>query len=133
MSDWGASEMQRALEEAARAYQQKAASALYQEGEQIMTRSKQEFVPVDLGTLRDSGQVALPVIDPDGTITVELSYGGAAAAYALAVHENPSEHDPPSWEGVDVQFKTGGPKFLELPLNEALDGMDVRLAEALKS
>ena len=67
--------------------------------------------PTDTGALKGSHFVeSRQTLDgPEATVGV----GGPAEAYALAVHEHPSEHDPPSWVGVDVQFVTGGPKFLE--------------------
>lgn len=39
--------------------------------------------------------------------------------YAIAVHEHPSEHDPPSWKGVAVQWNVGGPQFLARAIHEA--------------
>ncbi len=110
-----------------------AAGALYREAERIMTRSKNEFVPAHHDVLKTSGQVQLPVI-AGSVVTVVMGYGGAASAYALAVHEHLSEHSPPSWvaaeaAGHPVQFHPSGrgPKYLERPLNEARSGMDARL------
>ncbi len=111
----------------------RAAAALYSEAEAIMTRAKDEFVPVDLGTLRASGMVDPPVIE-GATISVRLSFGGAAAAYALAVHEYPSGHNPPSWDkAAEVTFhpEGRGPKYLEIPLREAAEDMAGRLAQKL--
>lgn len=103
--------------------QQDAARALFRRGEAIMTDSKDNYVPTDLGALKGSGHVELPEIGPN-EITVTLGYGGSASDYALAVHEHLSEHSPPSWrvaerEGRPVQFTTGGPKYLEKPVLEA--------------
>lgn len=42
-----------------------------------------ERTPVNVGTLRDSGRV-----EPFGTIGIKWIFGGAAEAYAAAVHEN---------------------------------------------
>lgn len=55
------------------------------EGEQIMTEAKRR-VPVDLGTLRDSGVVDGPEIAAS-VLTVTLGFGGPAAGYAVYVHE----------------------------------------------
>lgn len=63
------------------------ATKLYTQGERIMLRSKM-LVPVVTGNLRASGHVKLPVIAGTRAM-VELGYGGPAARYALAVHENP--------------------------------------------
>ena len=72
--------------------------AIKVEAELIMTDSKQNYVPVDKGTLRQSGTVGDPVRNED-EITISMGYGGAAAAYATALHEHPSESSPPTWEG----------------------------------
>lgn len=78
---------------------------LYQEGEEIMAASK-PLVPVDLGTLRDSGTVLPPEIR-GGSVSVTLGYGGAAESYALEQHENMALH-----------HTTGQAKYLEQPANE---------------
>jgi len=99
-----------------------------------MTRSKTSFVPVapDGGTLRSSGFVRPPKFGPGQQITVELVYGGAAAAYAIVVHEHPSIFDPPSWVGTSVTFNVGGPKYLEIPMNEAVPTIAREIARTLK-
>ncbi len=60
-------------------------------GEEIMTDVKASApghgVPVDTGTLRASGMVEQP--EP---LVVELSFGSAAAPYALAQHEHLAYH-----------------------------------------
>lgn len=116
------------IEELKRAKKQ----ALKVEAELIMTRSKKEFVPVDLGTLRASGMVGNPVEVGDN-LTVTLSYGGAAAAYATAIHEHPSSATPPSWEGKELTFTkpNTGHKYLERPLNEAQNGLLERIAKRI--
>jgi hypothetical protein len=97
-----------------------AAGALFREGERIMTRSKRDFVPVLTGALRASGRVEPPQIA--GTeITVILGYGGASAPYALVVHEDLQAH-----------HTVGSAKYLEIPRNEAVAGMDARLAADLR-
>ncbi len=111
-----------------------AAAALFQEAEDIMGTSKEEYVPTDDSILKNSGHVAQPDIDSD-EISVAMGYGGAASAYALAVHEHLSEHSPPSWKtaeakGRPVRFHPSGrgPKYLERPLLAAASGMAGRLA-----
>lgn len=84
-----------------------AGGSLYRQGEAIMARSKQDFVPVDLGVLRDSGYVAMPQYDGQG-VTVEIGFGGAAADYAVVQHEDVSLHHPNGGEA----------KYLEKPLLE---------------
>jgi hypothetical protein len=105
------------------------ASALYVEAQEIMTEAKQA-APIDLGTLRASGHVNKPKVSKTGA-SVQLGFGGAAAAYALAVHEHPSEHSPPSWQS-GVRFNQGGPKYLERPVREAQKGFADRLARHMK-
>jgi len=106
--------------------------ALRFEAERIMTRSKTEFVPHKLGTLQSSGKVH-PVERQGDQLSVTLSYGGAASAYAEAIHEEPiGEHWPGSWKAAGkITFtKSGtGHKYLERPFNEALPGMDERIAK----
>ena len=62
-----------------------AGAALYQEAERIMARAK-EMTPVDMGPLWTSGHVQLPKLTATAA-TVVMGFGGAAAPYALYVHE----------------------------------------------
>jgi hypothetical protein len=90
--------------------------ALYAEGLQIF-RASQKLVPVKFGTLKGSG-----VIEGPTNGEVFIGYGGAAASYALYVHENmEAKHK-----------KNKSAKFLEIPFTEALNGMDERLAPYLQ-
>lgn len=95
--------------------------ALYRVAQDIMRESKKNYVPVDLGVLRASGFVDKPK-RVGRELSVRLSYGGAAKAYALAVHEHPSKHSPPSWQksrfGVRFQPAGHGPKYLEIPIRK---------------
>jgi len=70
----------------------------------ILNESK-KIVPVDKGTLKNSGRVE-PVKRTQNSIEVEITYGGAAAAYAVYVHEDPSARH--------AEGKTY--KFLEIPV-----------------
>jgi hypothetical protein len=112
------------------------AGALNVEAELIMTDSKTNYAPRNLGTLADSAFVEPPV-RKGYTITSVLAYGGAASAYALAVHEHPSAHSPPSWAGksaTDIRWNVHGPdatKYLERPLNAAEKGLANRLARRM--
>lgn len=102
-------------------------ASIYYRGQIIMTESKRRCpVAKDGGVLRASGRVSEPVRGRGRFISVTLSYGGAADAYAIAVHEHLSDYSPPSWiiaeeNGHPVQWTTPGtgPKFLEGPINEA--------------
>jgi hypothetical protein len=113
-------------------------TSLYEEAERIMADSKANYVPVDLGVLRNSGTVFPPVQSGNET-SVKMAYGGAAAAYVVAVHEHLGDepHDPRSWKiamarGHAIHFTVGGPKFLELPFNAALRGMAGRIASGVR-
>ena len=59
--------------------------------EMVLDDSQNNYVPVDVGTLKGSGYIRQPIlsIGLTGTPEVVLGYGGAAAPYALSVHENP--------------------------------------------
>lgn len=133
----GTRAMQRKIERIARDFPNKVEQSLRVEAELVMTDSKKNFVPVDLGTLRSSGHVG-SVERAGRDLSVTLDYGGASAPYALAVHEHPSTHSPPSWEGKAVtdisnwSLDGRGPKYLERPLNNALKGMARRIAASLR-
>jgi hypothetical protein len=96
----------------------KSASALFIDAQEILTRSRQEFVPVRNGTLQGDSGVTKPRME-GGRLEVGIWYGnGPARAYALAIHEHPqSPPSPRSWRG-GVNFKKGGPKYLEIPFLE---------------
>lgn len=83
---------------------QAVAAGLYMEGNIIMTEAKRQ-TPVDTGTLRGSGFVALPTIEP-GRIELEIGFGGPARSYAVEQHENLFYRHP-----------VGNAKFLERPMN----------------
>jgi hypothetical protein len=121
------------LRQLAQEYPDRIVKAVYRRAELIMARSKAEFVPVDNGILMNSGHVTL---ERQGRVVrVILAYGGAAKAYAIAVHEHLSVHSPPSWKGgTVVRFKPAGrgPKYLERPLFEAVRTMAQDIAADLK-
>ena len=98
--------------------------AMNMEGEAILTDSKQNYVPVDEGTLRNTGHVQHARHKPAGDIEVVIRYGPLITA--IVIHELP-DFNPPSWRS-GVQFKRGGPKYLEIPLNLAVSGMAERIA-----
>lgn len=95
------------------------ADALYLEAELIMTDSKQNFVPVDSGVLRNSGTVKKPVITSKD-VTVVLGYGGPAASYAVVVHEYPPN------------VGQGKNKYLSRPLNKAERGLISRVTDTMR-
>jgi hypothetical protein len=110
---------EQALQRYGQAQPSRAAGALYREGERIMTEAKRR-TPVDTGALRASGFVHPPVVTGQ-RITLLLGFGGAAAPYALIVHED-----------LQARHTVGQAKYLESVLHEALPGMDDRLAADLE-
>lgn len=129
----GDKEMLRKLKSLQNKFPDEIKIALRIEAERVMKDSKQNFVPVESGVLRSTGFVADPYRKGDD-VSVSLSYGGAAAPYATALHEHPSESSPPTWEGKALVFtKEGtGPKYLETPLKNAIPGMADRMAKTLE-
>ena len=134
----GAPEMIAKLKEVQARFPDRVAAALYQEAQLILTEAKRRTpVAKDGGTLRASGQVHPPVRS-DGNISVTISFGGAADAYAIAVHETISEHDPPSWT---IMYERGGliswtsqgtgSHFLSSVIDERMPEMNARLAARL--
>ena len=101
----GASEMVSTLKRIAAKFPDRVAAALYQIAQQILTEAKRRCpVASDGGMLRASGMVSKPVRSGRG-VSVTISFGGAAIAYAIAVHETISRHDPPSWT---IMYERGG-------------------------
>lgn len=130
----GHKELAAKLRNAAVKYPAVVGAALFRRAEAVMTKSKQNFVPVDLGALMNSGTVSPPKIGKE--IVVELSFGGPAAPYALAVHEHLSGASPHSWQeaerqGRPVRFSPAGrgPKYLERPLMEVVRTLAADLAK----
>lgn len=113
-------ELRRFFEQAPEQFKQAAARALYAEAELIMADSKENYCPVDVGNLRDTGHVKQPKID-GGQVIVEMGYGGPAVDYAEIVHER-----------LDVHHPVGQAKYLETPLNQAKSGLLAKLAERIK-
>ncbi len=121
------------LRRLAQRYPDRIMRAVYRRAEAVMARSKGEFVPVDKGVLRSSGHVN--AVQRQGRlVSVTMAYGGAAKAYAIAVHEHPSKYSPPSWKGHLVVFQPSGrgAKYLERPLFEALRTMAEDIAADLR-
>lgn len=96
-----------------------AGASLYQSAEMVMTKSKEEFVPVKTGALRSTGMVQLPEIDSK-SVSVTLSYGGPSVDYAIIVHEDMTAHHP-----------HGQAKYLETPLKASLEQIANKLSEDL--
>ena len=99
--------------------------SLYRAAERIMTEAKM-IVPVEFGTLKDSGHVEPPTPLGNAGAEVALGFGGPAEAYAVEQHEN--------LEYAHAEGKQA--KYLETPLKAAagdvleLLGRDLRAALA---
>ena len=95
-------------------------AALYKEAATIFEES-QDQVPLDTGNLRASGKLGLPQVQGN-ELVVEITYGGAAADYALAVHED-----------MERTYRNGKKsKYLEDPAKRRLEGMSGRLLKSVK-
>jgi len=69
------------------------ATSLFMTANEVLNKSK-IIVPVDKGFLKDSGRVEPPKAYASG-VEVKITYGGASAKYAAAVHEHPkAKHKP---------------------------------------
>jgi hypothetical protein len=100
------------------------ARALFVVGQGVLQESK-KIVPKKLETLKQSGTVDPPKMTSEGA-SLEISYGGPAAAYATAIHEHPSGSSPPSWGTKKLKFTTPGTgtKYLEKPLFKKAKTLD---------
>lgn len=90
----------------------KAAKAeAYQFGEEVMADSKGNYVPIDTGLLKSTGNVQTR--DSGSRFQVILGYGGAASGYAIHVHENLNAyHKPPTQaKYLERPFRNAAPKF----------------------
>lgn len=96
-------------------------------GEKVRGKAK-EYCPERSGALVDSivlvkagveqGRESSGRFNEQAVARVSIVAGNDSTPHALAVHEHPSKHSPPTWDGVTVKFTKGGPKFLERALNE---------------
>lgn len=111
------------------------ATALYEEANVVMADSVTNYVPFDTGVLAGSGKVNLPE-HSGGGISVTFGFGGPAAPYAIAVHENPRSGKT---GGVSPQGKPyvhfarrGEWKYLETPLKKHAPEVADALRQALE-
>lgn len=95
-------------------------SSMFLEQEAVIAAAK-ENTPVDTGVLRASGTVLAPKVS--GTqVTVEAGFGGAAAGYAVPVHERLGVHHP-----------VGQAKFLERAFLERAPKIPGNLAKRVEA
>ena len=98
----------------------RAEAALYQEAELIMTTAK-ERTPIKTGALRSSGHVKAPT-RTRSQVSVRLGFGGTAAPYAIAVHEN-----------LNAYHRVGRAKFLESAIVDALPTLAPKIMLRVRS
>lgn len=99
----------------------RAAVALKAEAEIEMTEAKRR-TPVRTGVLKASGHVIGPTWTGGGVVHVRLTFGGAASAYAIAVHEN-----------LAMLHRHGQAKFLESVILESAVYLPQRIANRLRA
>lgn len=125
----GMEEAKAKLTNFARKFPLQVAAALSDEADEIMTESKSE-VPIDTGSLKDSGFVDPPTISGNN-ISVKLGYGGKhvqvnpktgqlTTIYAIIVHED-----------TQTNHARGKAKYLIDPINRRKDQMLDRLNQAI--
>lgn len=95
------------------------ADALYEEAK-IELREAKKRTPVATGALRKSGKVSKPKISGK-TVTVDISFGGETAPYAVYVHEDLEAFHP-----------IGQAKFLESVIEESRPHMAKRIAKRIE-
>ena len=101
-----------------------AARALYEEAQEAFVLS-QALVPVDMGVLRASGQVHFPVMSGTKAM-VMITYGGAAASYAIYVHEIPPNSGG-RWGKGNKHAPPTRYKYLEYPVKRYSKDMAARM------
>ncbi len=101
-----------------------AARALYEEAQEAFAIS-QTLVPVDMGVLRASGQVHFPVMSGTKAM-VMITYGGAAAPYAIYVHEIPPNSGG-RWGTGNKHAPPTRYKYLEYPVKRYSRDMAARM------
>lgn len=137
----GVEEMKQRLREISDKMRSAAESELSRIAEEIVTQAK-ELCPRDSGELAESIRVEKSSLQQGrdagsgkftsgSDVEIRVSAGGPDIPYAIAVHENPSEHDPPTWKGKRIEFRQGGSKFLERPFRDAVDGLSERVGKKM--
>lgn len=139
----GVDDMDRRLTEISRQTKDDLSDAAMNEAQDI-ARKAEERTPEKAGKLRKTikvvkgqlsqGRSELGQFTSGSEIEIVIAAGDDTTPYALTVHEHPSQHDPPTWEGVQVTFhpEGTGPKFLERPLLDSVDGMANRVASRVE-
>ncbi len=139
----GVADLKHNLTDISRDTKSNLSTAATEEAESIAERSRNEFVPTDTGNLASTirvvsgdlsqGRNELGQFTSGSAIEVRIVAGDETTPQALAIHEHPSSFDPPSWEGVNVQFQPSGrgSKYLQRPLDESIGGMTERMGDKI--
>ena len=131
----GAEEVKKALKDLGARAAPAMGEALYSEGNELLYDSA-ALVPVDTGNLASSAYLTPPAVGGDGAF-VTVGYGGAAAPYAVVVHENPRSGQTgglsPSGKKYAHWAATGQWKYLETPFKARTAGFASRIAESLRN
>lgn len=114
----GSEQMAKNLIEMGKRGQKAVDRAVYEFG-QVEMKEMKKRVPVDTGTLKDSGFVERPTREGH-MVRLNLGFGGAAEAYAIYVHED-----------LEAHHTVGEAKFVESVLNESAPFLAVRVAASL--
>lgn len=95
-----------------------------QEEANLAFRQSQREVPYRYGILKGSGRVSSPAMS-GGRVVVEISYGGAARAYAYIMHRG-------ILHGKPINYR-GGKKaqYLSDPVNRAAAGSAARIEKRI--
>ena len=107
------------------------ATALREEAEVLLTDIKENHVPRRDSILAGSGYVRDAVVTAARAVRVVFGFGGAAAAYAWSVHENPrsgkTQGVSPSGRRYKKWAQVGHYKFVEQPLFAFAAGLPQRV------
>ncbi len=134
----GQDELAANLKAIAAGVEHEALTAVKAEADQIL-REALELVPIDEGALSDSGIVEKITDAGHNVLGWRISFGGAASAYALAVHEHLSKYSPASWVTHSLLGKRihwtrpgSGPKYLERPFLAAAPSLPEKVAARIR-
>jgi hypothetical protein len=128
----GVEKLQKRLKEISTQMKTNSSSITHDVAEVIKSQAI-EYCPEDTGRLASTiriedsttgvkqGRNTLGQFTSEAVAQVSILAGDETTPHALAVHEYPSRFNPPTWEGTEVHFTKGGPKFLERALKDHQD------------
>ncbi|MDD5366928.1 MAG: hypothetical protein PHR30_16445 [Gallionellaceae bacterium] len=134
----GYDELTANLKAIAAGVEETALQAVREQAEGILLEAV-KLVPEDTGTLMHSGIVEKITDAGHNVLGFRISFGGAASAYALAVHEHLSKYSPASWVTHSLLGKRihwtrpgSGPKYLERPFLAAAPSLPEKVAARIR-